>query len=251
MPDHPKMSSSKSSGFIQNMMEATSSKTAPDRNEIKANIRQRCAAGVKGGASNASAAANFALAPPVNNSARMVNRKPVNIVAFSFRSICSDPQGSLRGCIAKFFRSAQAYKCPTIILPKIHQGRAGNSPTAIAANCSAAYGDATTFAAKCRDRHFPGRKQKNDLRPIDASRFISKIVGLTGIEPALPKELDPKSSASASSATAPVRTSPQSLVYTPWRTIWQHSLSMNFPQSADCLRKLGYTRRKIEHDMPN
>ena len=28
-------------------------------------------------------------------------------------------------------------------------------------------------------------------------------VGLTGIEPALPKELDPKSSASASSATAP------------------------------------------------
>ena len=33
--------------------------------------------------------------------------------------------------------------------------------------------------------------------------LVSNTVGLTGIEPALPKELDPKSSASASSATAP------------------------------------------------
>ena len=32
---------------------------------------------------------------------------------------------------------------------------------------------------------------------------VRNRVGLTGIEPALPKELDPKSSASASSATAP------------------------------------------------
>lgn len=38
-----------------------------------------------------------------------------------------------------------------------------------------------------------GNAAKNDVYSI----------GLTGIEPALPKELDPKSSASASSATAP------------------------------------------------
>ena len=49
----------------------------------------------------------------------------------------------------------------------------------------------------------------NDDKPTLSDRGLAnrdpqKQVGLTGIEPALPKELDPKSSASASSATAPL-----------------------------------------------
>ncbi len=45
--------------------------------------------------------------------------------------------------------------------------------------------------------------QRFTLLARASSQKVRNRVGLTGIEPALPKELDPKSSASASSATAP------------------------------------------------
>ncbi len=56
-------------------------------------------------------------------------------------------------------------------------------------------------------------KKRRRLTANCRKAFSCLIVGLTGIEPALPKELDPKSSASASSATAPVEPTNSLLLY--------------------------------------
>ncbi len=62
---------------------------------------------------------------------------------------------------------------------------------------------------RCRTGHGPAsarhrKRTLGDKHPTSlAIHPKDKSIGLTGIEPALPKELDPKSSASASSATAP------------------------------------------------
>ena len=56
------------------------------------------------------------------------------------------------------------------------------------------------------EKGFAERRELNRTQPRVEKTLLflrRKQVGLTGIEPALPKELDPKSSASASSATAP------------------------------------------------
>ena len=46
-------------------------------------------------------------------------------------------------------------------------------------------------------------RQKRRTQSHRSKSFLLSEIGLTGVEPALPKKLEPKSSASASSATAP------------------------------------------------
>lgn len=48
-----------------------------------------------------------------------------------------------------------------------------------------------------------GMEQRRTKKAFVVRQRLSSLIGLTGIEPALREELDPKSSASASSATAP------------------------------------------------